>query len=565
MLYCSRKQIGVGLLALFLAALVAEAWAMVVNRNDAWTAQRILMVRKNEWRRLSSLDPAPTAAQAARIGDELAQAEQTLAALWATLDAVGNPASRPDGAVGPSATGRNEELDPSGVIHRLREQARQEGVSVRPEETFGFGAISEDRPSREAAGPARGPIESTSFAIRTLLAARPAKLVSVLRPREHSPVVRGAGRRAQPVEKAAETGDAFDLDSRLAVREPGLIEARPIRLVFTGYTATLRRFLNGLLDGDHLVAVDEVTVEPADSARAAPRGNPAGANPVSLLVPAGQSQFTVTVECCELGAIPVAGNDRGPARGARTPGLGASSAWPEPARQQRGRGWVYEVFTPPVVFCNRLTRALAAVPAEDVLPAESDVAPPDLQLLRVQPGCFRYQLVGYAGRREDLHGIFADTVSGETFIGRAGEHVPRERFLLKQLGVGRSGAREGGSRAGGWVGTATMLDETTGDEVVLTTLGRSLAGAPQGLFASRTKPEWRRELKEGESIACNGLSYRVNRLELDPPLAVVECPAADGSKRASLILLPSASPAVAEAGQTRPATKRRGRTLATTP
>jgi hypothetical protein len=210
--------------------------------------------------------------------------------------------------------------------------------------------------------------------------------------------------------------------------------------------------------------------------------------------------------------------------------------------QKRGRGWIYEVFTPPSVFVDRQTHALAAVPADEAAPAEPDARPPDLLLVEVRRGVFRFQLVGYAGERNDLCGIFTDMVTGGTVIGRAGEDIAPQEVLLKQLSLSQPATEKCGTGPTAEpVATATLLDETTGGEVALTTHGHALAGPPLGLFASRKTPDFHREMREGESIACNGVRYRVGRIELDPPLAVVECLTPDGSNVPGTIVLPCQS------------------------
>jgi hypothetical protein len=90
--------------------------------------------------------------------------------------------------------------------------------------------------------------------------------------------------------------------------------------------------------------------------------------------------------------------------------------------------------------------------------------------------------------------------------------------------------------------TATVTDEKTGEEVVLTTRGPSPAGAPLGLFASRKNPALQWELKEGESVVFEGVRYCVERIELDPPLAVVTCPPVDGAKANGRTLIPQIPP-----------------------
>jgi hypothetical protein len=227
--------------------------------------------------------------------------------------------------------------------------------------------------------------------------------------------------------------------------------------------------------------------------------------------------------------------------------------------QGRGRGWIYEVFTPPSVFYGWHSRALAAIPADEATPADPEARPLDLQLLQVRRGAFRLALVGYAGGRNDLRGIFKDSVTGETVIARAGDHLAPHRVLLKRILLSRSGAGEGRSAATGEpVATATLMDETTGNEVVLNTRAQSLDGPPLGLFASRKTPSLRHELKEGGSVTCNGVRYRVDRIELEPPLAVVACLTPDGSGADRQILTPqtlTAGLAATERSSRNPSTK----------
>ena len=315
------------------------------------------------------------------------------------------------------------------------------------------------------------------------------------------------------------------------------------------------------------MAIDEIRAEPADAARDIPRGKPTVSEPVGLLLAAAQSRFTVTLEYCRLAGSTAVNN--GPTRFASTQpgGKAASFPWPEPAVQRRGRGWIYEVFTPPSVLCGWHGRTLAAIPPEEAPPAEAGAKPCDLQLLQVRRGAFRLQLAGYAGERNDLHGIFVNTVTGETAIGRAGDHLARHRVRLKQLVLGRADTGAGrGAATGEPLATAVLVDEDTGDEVVLTTRGQALSGPPLGLFAGRKPPILRSQVKEGDSIEITGVHYRVERLELDPPLAVVACVIPDGGKETREILTPPAPPAPAETSpDALNATRRNIRPLPTKP
>jgi hypothetical protein len=96
------------------------------------------------------------------------------------------------------------------------------------------------------------------------------------------------------------------------------------------------------------------------------------------------------------------------------------------------------------------------------------------------------------------------------------------------------------------VATALVEDEATGDEVVLTDRGPCLAGSPLGLFASRTTPGFRRELKEGESVALNGASYCATHIDLQPPQVVIARILPGATEPRLITLMPARAPAAGE-------------------
>jgi len=547
MLRVSQRLTVSGLMALFAAALLAEGWQLVESRGAAVAAERALAQKNREWKRLAALDPAPTPARAAGIDEERAGAEDALAVLRGELAGSRDGSARLDSATGASGSGPDTPSDAADLIRALHEQARRAAVNVRPEEQFGLAAIGEEAATPESIMALQRQFTATNSVVQALFAAKPSQLVSVQQTRPRGPANRRAAAQQRPAEDGAGAGSAFDIDPRLSVREPGLIETIPIRLTFVGRTATLRQFLNELLAGGDLVAISEVKAEPADPPRDIRRGRPTASEPVASLVNAAQSRFTVTIEYCELAVLHAVADKKPLSAPGQTIRPAGCSCWREPTPQRRGRDWLYEVFTPPSVFYDRHSRALAAIPADEAMPADPDNRPLDLQFLQARRGAFRLQLVGYAGGRNDLRGIFADTVGGETMIGRAGDRLARAGVLLKQILVSRSGVGErSGAATGEPVATATLTDETTGNEVVLTTRAQSPGGPPLGLFSSRKTPALRRELKEGESVTCNGVRYRVDRIELEPPLAVVACLTPGGDRADRQILTPQTSPSAAD-------------------
>jgi hypothetical protein len=568
----SRFQILIGLVVLWLLMLFAEGWCLIDGKIAVRAAQRVLTQKRLEAARLAALDPAPTVTQAVRIEKELAAAEESLVCLQAGFAAGESASGRSSGTSGAADSRADVPSDGEDLVQDLHERARLAGVSIRPEERFGIAAVGRGVGAPVGIAAQLRQREATGFLVRALLAAHPSQLLSVQCARPRGPTQDGVPTRLLPGDAGTGAGDFFDFDPRNSVQEAGVVETLPIRLTFTGHTGALRQFLNQLPADRHLVAISEIAVESVTTTGSLHHGKSVGAEPVVQVVQPALSQFVVTVEYCEfapsmtarngnttaaahrsidsgardVGILPMsAGQTQANGQHARATATAAAGAgprpcvWRDPTPQPRGRGWIYEVFTPPALFHDRRSRALAAVPIEEAMLADPESPPFDLQLLQVRKRPFRLRLAGFAGEAKNLRGIFADA-TGKTVIGREGERLPGHRVRLEHFCLERAGSGSKGSCEP--VATATVTDEGTGEEIVLTTRGPSPAGAPLGWFASRKNPATKHTLKEGESAVFDGIRYRVERIEIDPPLAVVTSMSAEGARATSRALIPQVSP-----------------------
>lgn len=420
----------------------------------------------------------------------------------------------------------------------MRARAESAGVSLRPEEQFGFSAYAHEGPAPGLIAAIQRQKRAAECVLEALFAAHPRQLLSVQR----APAA-GSGPTSPPPGPVGDA-DTLEVDPRLLLKEPGVEQTAAFRLTFTGYTATLRQFLNRLAACDRLMVVRGVAVEPAvpnSPSRTAPSPGPESLLPA---VRPALSRFAVTVESCELAERPSsAGGDRPAASGVAGFNEG-TRRWAEPAAQRRGPGWVYDVFTPPAVNYDPRRRTLTANPAPELGPADADEVPLDLDLMEIRREPFRLQLIGYAGGPADLRGIFLDVRTGETVIGHPGDHLPGCGLTVTQLAVTRGGGGCGeDAETGEPIAMATVADDATGGEVALTSRGRSWSGKLLALVASRRTRGFRRELREGESIELDGASYCVKRIDQDPPLVVIAGPAAAGAGSAVHALRPAHAPA----------------------
>lgn len=228
---------------------------------------------------------------------------------------------------------------------------------------------------------------------------------------------------------------------------------------------------------------------------------------------------------------------------AQMPAIGIVS-WPDPPAQSRSRDWVYDVFTPPVIYYNRQSGEFTVTPPSSSEPVATNTAPFEVELLEVRQEAYRVQLVGYVGAEGSYLATFELAESNETVVGRVGADFPRAEFTLVSLEVRRvtTETREN-TPVVETVAVATILDRRTGREETLTNRERKMMPRLQARLRLRTTPAEERLVREGGTVDVNGQRYLVTQLSLNPPQAVISRRAANALGASEIrTLAPSPSP-----------------------
>jgi hypothetical protein len=196
-----------------------------------------------------------------------------------------------------------------------------------------------------------------------------------------------------------------------------------------------------------------------------------------------------------------------------------TSIWPKPVEQNAGNGWLYEVFTPPIVYYNTKTRSFAVEPAHG---STGGATPFSLELIGVKPEPFRLQLAGYFGGPGDYVAAFVEPDRSDILLAREGRRFENLGLTLKSLTVGKVTVETGEV----WpvydvAAIAVLHDETTGQEVALDSRNRQLTGRFLAVVRLQPGDDDVHELREGETISEGGSIYRVDRIRLDPPEVAV--------------------------------------------
>ncbi len=195
-----------------------------------------------------------------------------------------------------------------------------------------------------------------------------------------------------------------------------------------------------------------------------------------------------------------------------------AAAWSPASAQSHGQGWRYELFTPPVIYYNRLARSFTVTPPLDRAGAGLSGG---LELLAVRPEQFRLQLMGYFGEPDDYLAAFTSPLRPETLLARTGRRFEHLGLTLKSFTVKKVLVEHHDDRPVYEVAAlAVVTDEQTGAEVLLDSRVRKFTDVPLAVFRTVTtgRP---REMREGDTFTDDNSTYRVERIQLDPPEVVI--------------------------------------------
>lgn len=211
-------------------------------------------------------------------------------------------------------------------------------------------------------------------------------------------------------------------------------------------------------------------------------------------------------------------------------------------RQSRGEDWVFDLFTPPVIYYDPSNQAFAVTPPSIRVESNDDDqwASFGIELLEVRPRPYRLQLVGYAGEPGNYVAYFEHSRTGELLLAKAGAELPEARARVLEIRIRQESSQAGESMpVVENVGIARIQDLTTGEEIVLTNRETKMfADLEARLRVSSTGAV--HLVKEGARIELESSAYVVGALSEAPPAATVTKVSKDGSRSISKTLVPLA-------------------------
>lgn len=205
----------------------------------------------------------------------------------------------------------------------------------------------------------------------------------------------------------------------------------------------------------------------------------------------------------------------------------ATKTWPKAGAQSSGAEWVYDVFTPPEIYYDTVSKKFSVTPPIVLPPGPEVVVPFGVELVQIKPDAFKLQLVGYIGSEGDYRGTFENTVSGETVIGRAGKVIPSLGLTIKSFEVKKIKITSKESMDTYVTeAIAVVVDTKTGDQVTLTNKQRSISGEPFAVLkvdgSDQPVP-----YRAGATFQVGEAKYTVVTVTAEPPSAQVRKESSD--------------------------------------
>lgn len=196
----------------------------------------------------------------------------------------------------------------------------------------------------------------------------------------------------------------------------------------------------------------------------------------------------------------------------------APKAWAKPAAQSQGAGWIYELFTPPVIYYHAQARAFSVTPPSIF---QDGAVAFGLELLDVRRELYRLQLMGYLGEPQDYLAAFVSTELPETLLARPGRRFDELGLSLVDFTVRKVNlAAPAEPPVYDIAAFAVLTDERTGERVTLDNRERKFTDTPLAVLRVGPKAP-PREVREGDEFSDEQATYRIERIQLFPPEVVV--------------------------------------------
>lgn len=216
-----------------------------------------------------------------------------------------------------------------------------------------------------------------------------------------------------------------------------------------------------------------------------------------------------------------------------------TKTWPAAPAQTSGPEWIYDVFTPPEIYYNDITKKFSVTPPEKPSVGPVVEKPFGVTLVKVRQDSFRLQLVGYIGGEGDYRGNFENALSGDTIIAREGKELTDLGLKIKSFQVKRNKIITQDSMPVYDIeATAVVIDLKTGEEINLTNKRRYISGKPIASLKLDGSDK-AADYKVGDSLFSGETTFKVLAINAEPASVEIRKTSPELSEPLTKTLTPS--------------------------
>jgi hypothetical protein len=201
------------------------------------------------------------------------------------------------------------------------------------------------------------------------------------------------------------------------------------------------------------------------------------------------------------------------------------AVWNEPPAQSGGEDWVFEVFTPPIIYFNPETKEFTLTP-----PVPRAQRPPfGLEVVSVERELYRLQYAGYLGEEGRYLVEVRDLASGQFLRGRVGDTFEEAAFSIRDFAANRRLVEPENPGETPYVETEirlTIHDARLGEDLVLTDQPRY---GERPIVTAKSVSGQVVTAFPGDVITLEGARYHIRSANPATGEATIEKVDADGS------------------------------------
>lgn len=225
-----------------------------------------------------------------------------------------------------------------------------------------------------------------------------------------------------------------------------------------------------------------------------------------------------------------------PLSAARTPRV----KWSAPMAKPAGDPWQFDVFSPPEIRYDEVSRQFFVTPKTVAVERRASVAravtPGDLRLVSVHRTQFDVQLVGYAAGEKGGAGFFENVRTGENYVAVTGDRLGTSGLTLENFEIARESVLESEMRFERKIATARVRDDLSGRVTALRSGECAYADVLVAIVVLESQASTPREMREGDAISAGGKHFKVSRIQIDPAAIELITDTADNADRERLML-----------------------------